>query len=61
MAATAVLPSARRTGTIIRVEDAEATRLILEALFDIRAKVTDLHEDVFGPEDDDEEEEEEDS
>jgi hypothetical protein len=43
------------------VEDAEATRLILEALFDIRAKVTDIHEDVFGPEDDDEEEEEEDA
>ena len=40
------------------VADAEATRLMLEALFDIRAKVTEIHEEILGPDDDDEEEEE---
>lgn len=39
-------------------EDVEATQLMLRALFDIRAKVTDLHEALIG---DDDEEEEEDS
>lgn len=38
-------------------EDVEATQLMLTALFDIRAKVTDIHEQLIG--DDDEEEEEE--
>jgi hypothetical protein len=38
--------------------DEEATQLMLEALFDIRGKVTDIHEDIFGREEDDDEEEE---
>ena len=40
------------------MDDTEATRLMLEALFDIRAKVTEIHEETLGPDDDDEEEEE---
>ena len=36
-------------------EDVEATQLMLTALFDIRAKVTDIHAQLIG--DDDEEEE----
>jgi hypothetical protein len=40
------------------VDDPEATRLMLEALFDIRAKVTEIHEEVVGPDEDEEEEEE---
>jgi hypothetical protein len=40
------------------VEDAEATQLTLEALFDIRAAVFDIHDVVVGDEDDGEEEEE---
>ena len=31
---------------------------MLEALFDIRAKVTEIREEILGPDDDDEEEEE---
>jgi len=38
-------------------EDVEATQLMLVTLFDIRAKVTDIHAQLIG--DDDEEEEEE--
>jgi hypothetical protein len=37
--------------------DVEATQLMLVTLFDIRAKVTDIHPQLIG--DDDEEEEEE--
>ena len=44
-----------------RMEDTEATHLMLEALFDIRAKVTEIHEEIIGPEDEGEEEEEEDT
>lgn len=40
-------------------EDVEATQVMLTALFDIRAKITEIHEYLIG--DDDEEEEEEDS
>ena len=40
-------------------EDVEATQLMLTALFDFRAKVTDIHEELIGG--DDEEAEEEDS
>jgi hypothetical protein len=43
------------------VEDSEATQLMLEALFDIRSNVTEVHEEVVGPDEDDEEEEEEDT
>jgi hypothetical protein len=46
------------------VEDAEATQLMLETLFVVRAKVSEIHEVVVGIEDEDEngeEEEEEDS
>ncbi len=39
-------------------EDVEATQIILSTLFDIRAKVTEIHEELIG---DDEEEEEEDA
>jgi hypothetical protein len=41
------------------VEDTEATQLMLEALFDIRTAVFEIHGAVFG--DDNGEEEEEDS
>ncbi len=40
------------------MDDPEATELMLEALFDIRAEVHDIHKAVVEPEDDDEEEEE---
>ena len=43
------------------MEDAEATRLILEALFAIRTDVREIYAVVVGEEDEDEEEEEEDS
>ncbi len=45
------------------MEDDEATQLTLEALFDVRAKVSEIHAVVVGneDEDDDEEEEEEDT
>ena len=38
--------------------DAEATQLMLETLFDIRAAVYEIHDAVVEPEDDDEETEE---
>ena len=41
------------------MEDAEATQLTLEALFDIRAAVFDIHDALFG--DDNGEEAEEDT
>jgi hypothetical protein len=41
------------------VEDVEATQLMLEALFDIRAEVHEIHTVVVEPEDDDGQEEEE--
>jgi hypothetical protein len=44
--------------TISTWKDAEATQLALEALFDIRAAVFDIHDVVVGDEDDGEEEEE---
>jgi hypothetical protein len=40
------------------VDDAEATQLMLEALFDIRADVHEIHDAVVEGEEDDEEEEE---
>jgi hypothetical protein len=39
------------------VEDPEATQLMLEALFDIRAAVFDIHDALFGGDDGEEEEE----
>ena len=41
--------------------DEEATQLILEAVFDIRGKVTEIHDEIFGQDEDDDEEEEEDT
>jgi hypothetical protein len=38
-------------------EDVEATQLMLRTLFDIRAKVTDLHDALIGGDDEEEEEE----
>ena len=47
-------------GTIGEVEDEEATTLMLEALFDIRAAVYEIHDVVvWNDEDEDAEEEEE--
>jgi hypothetical protein len=44
------------------VEDAEATQLLLEAVFDIRAAVYEIHDVLIeSPEDDDEASEEEDT
>jgi hypothetical protein len=43
------------------VEDTDATQLMLEAVFDIRVAVFEIHAVVVGSEEDDEEEEEEDS
>ena len=45
------------------MEDAEATQLILETLFVVRAKVSEIHDVVVGDDEDEngEEEEEEDS
>jgi hypothetical protein len=40
------------------VPDDEATQLMLETLFDIRATVKEIHEAVVEPKDDDEETEE---
>jgi hypothetical protein len=40
-----------------KVEDAEATQLTLEALFDIRTAVFDIHDALFGEDDGEEEEE----
>lgn len=42
-------------------EDSEATQLMLEALFDVKVRVVDIHEAIFGREDDDEEEAQEDA
>lgn len=63
MAEPAILLRPRSAGTIGGVGDTdeEATQLMLEAIFDIRRKVTDIHEDIFGPKEDDDEQEEEDS
>jgi len=41
--------------------DTEATQLMLEMLFDIKVRVIEIHEVLFGGEDDDEEETEEDA
>jgi hypothetical protein len=51
------------SGTIGEVDDEEASTLMLEALFDIRAMVSDVHEIVMRIEGEDngEEEEEEDA
>jgi len=43
------------------VDDSEATQLMLEALFDIRAAVYEIYDAVTEPEDDDGQEEEEDT
>jgi hypothetical protein len=40
------------------VEDSEATQLMLEALFDIRADVSEIHAVVVGGDEDEEEAEE---
>jgi hypothetical protein len=44
-----------------RVEDTEATQLMLETLFDIRAAVYEIHDVVVAEDEGDEEEEEEDT
>jgi hypothetical protein len=55
------LRSSWRAGTMRRVkEDEEATQLMLEALFDIKSAVNDIHRVLLGG-DDEEEETEEDS
>jgi hypothetical protein len=43
------------------VQDEEATRLMLESLFDIRSRVRDIHYELFGDDDGEEEEEETDT
>jgi hypothetical protein len=43
------------------VEDTEATQLMLETLFDIRAAVYEIHDVVVAEDEGDEEEEEEDT
>jgi hypothetical protein len=43
------------------VVDPGATHLVLEVLFDIRAKVIEIHDEIVGYDEDDEEEEEEDT
>ncbi len=60
MAKSATLRIEESPGTIEHMEDDEATTLILEALFDIRVAVFDIHAVVFGADDEEEEEEEED-
>jgi hypothetical protein len=63
MVCTAVL----RLGTCVRhdrgVEDTEATQSMLEALFDVKVKVSEIHAVVVGIDEDEdgEEEEEEDA
>ena len=61
LSATAALTGPDNIGTLARLEDVEATRLMLEALFDIKVRVIEIHEVLFGGEDDDEEETEEDA
>jgi hypothetical protein len=39
------------------VEDTEATQLMLETLFDVRAAVYEIHGAILGSDDDEEEEE----
>jgi hypothetical protein len=55
------LPGSEPFGTMGSIEDEEATRLMLEALFDIRTKVSEIHTEIFGEDDGEEEEEEENS
>ena len=55
-----VLPSCRARGTIERVEDNEATQLMLEALFDIKVAVYDIRDVLIEPPEDDDETSEED-
>jgi hypothetical protein len=43
------------------VQDEEATRLMLESLFDIRSRVRDIQYELFGGDDGEEEEEETDT
>ena len=45
-------------GTLRMSDDVEAIQFVLRALFEIRARVTDIHDALIG---DDDEEEEEDS
>jgi hypothetical protein len=47
-------------GTINQMDDPEATQLMLEAIFEIKGKVSELHSAILGG-DDGEEEEEDDS
>ena len=62
MAPVAVLTASRSLRHHEEVEDVEATQLMLVALFDIRAAVYEIHDEVvWKDEDDDAEEEEEDA
>lgn len=62
MIETAILRCRGDVGTIGVVEDDDATQLVLEALFDIKAAVYDIHDVLIEPpEDDDEASEEDDS
>jgi hypothetical protein len=55
MAQMAVLRECGAAGTIKTVDDPEATQLMLEALFEIRGKVGEIHAAIFGGGDDEEE------
>jgi hypothetical protein len=63
MVVAAILPRPELVGHHGRVDDSdeEATQLMLETLFDVRAMVSDVHGVFFEYEDEDEGEEEEDS
>ena len=63
MTGSAILRTARRSGHHGSMEDTEATQLMLEAVFDIRAAVYEIRDAVVwrDEEDDGEEETEEDS
>ena len=51
--------TSRWSGTIERVED-DDVQLVLEALFDIKAAVYDIHDVIFWTDEDEDAEEEED-
>jgi hypothetical protein len=59
-AGMAILRPRPQAGTISRVEDIEATQLVLEALFDIKAAVYDIRDVLIEPPEDDDEASEED-
>ena len=59
MALPAILSRAVPVGTMKGMEDdAEATQLVLETLFDVRAAVYEIHDYLLGDDDGEEEEEE---